>query len=197
MTDARTAVKSLIVYAVCLPLALVLGYMLANPYDAEGLTIVGLVLLLLCIPLVIHYHYPFMLLAWNCGAMVFFLPGKMSLWTVAILLSFGVAFTHRILDKKVEFQWLPEITRPLIILTLLVFATAELRGGFGFRSMGGAAFGARRYVELLVGVLGFFDWAARCRPSRNARSPSETRSVNGRASSSSSAARAVGFWTGS
>lgn len=156
MTDARTALKSLLIYAVCIPLALVLGYLLANPLDLQGLTLIGVVFLLLCAPLVIHFHYSFMLLAWNMGALVFFLPGNMSLWMVVILLSFGVAFSHRILDKKVQFLWVPEISRPLIALAVVAIVTAELRGGFGFRSLGGDAVGARRYVELLVGILGFF-----------------------------------------
>lgn len=156
MTDARTALKSLLIYTVCIPLALVLGYLLANPMDIQGLTLIGAVFLVLAAPLAIHFHYPFMLLAWNLGATVFFLPGRMSLWMVSILLSFGVAFTHRILDKRVQFLWIPEITRPLVVLALVTIATAELRGGFGFRSMGGDAVGARRYIELLVGILGFF-----------------------------------------
>jgi hypothetical protein len=156
MTDARTALKSLIIYAVCIPLALVLGYLLANPLDLQGLTLMGAIFLVLCAPLVIHYHYPFMLLAWNLGAVVFFLPGRMSLWMVAILLSYGVSFTHRILDRKLQFLRVPELVHPLIAFTLVVVVTAELRGGFGFRFMGGESVGGRRYVELLIGILGFF-----------------------------------------
>lgn len=159
MTDARTAMKSLVVYAVCIPLALLIGYLLASQ-SLQDLTLIGVIFLILCAPLVIHFHYPFMLVAWNMGAVVFFLPGRMSLWLVAILLSFGMSFTHRILDKRRHFLWITEISRPLIFLAVVVLVTAQLRGGFGFRFMGGEEAGSRRYVELLVGILGFFALAA-------------------------------------
>ena len=168
MTDARTALKSLLIYAICVPLALMLGYLLANPLDLQGFTIMVGVVAILCAPLLIHYHYPFMLFAWNMGAVVFFLPGRMSLCVVAILLSYTVAFTHRIMDKSVRFLSVPALSRPLIALAVVVVATAELRGGFGLRSMGGETMGGRRYVEIMVGILGFFALTARQIPRERA-----------------------------
>lgn len=159
MTNPRTDLKSLVVYAITIPLALLIGYLLANQ-SLQDITLIGVVLLLLCAPLAIHFHYPLMLVAWNMGAVVFFLPGRMYLWMVAILLSFGMSFSHRILDKRIRFLWVPEITRPLIFLAVVALVTAQLRGGFGFRFMGGEAAGSRRYVELVVGILGFFALSA-------------------------------------
>lgn len=164
MNDARTAFRALLVYVVCIPLALLLGYLLANPFDTMSITMVGVVLIVLVAPLLIQYHYAFMLLALNMGAVVFFLPGRMNLWIVAVTLSFAVSFTHRILDRKVHFISVPQLTRPLLVLLAVVLLTAEARGGIGLRSMGAEAAGGRRYFEIFIGILGYFALTTRVIP---------------------------------
>jgi hypothetical protein len=156
MNDARTALRSLLIYGTVIPLALILGYLLANPLEMGTFTMVGAVLVVLLFPLLLRYHYAFMLLAWNMGAYVFFLPGRMNLWVVAIGLSFAVSFSHRILDKSIRFISVPQLTRPWLALAAVVVATAQLRGGFGLRSFGGETVGGKRYILILVAVLGYF-----------------------------------------
>jgi hypothetical protein len=156
MNDARTALRSLLIYGTVIPLALILGYLLANPLEMGTFTMVGAVLLILLFPLLLRYHYAFMLLAWNMGAYIFFLPGRMNLWVVAIGLSFAVSFSHRILDKSIRFISVTQLTRPWLALAAVVVATAQLRGGFGLRSFGGETVGGKRYILILVAVLGYF-----------------------------------------
>jgi hypothetical protein len=168
MFDARTALKSLVIYAVAITLALLLGYLLANPLDWTSLVLMGIPFLLISAPLMIHYHYPFMLLAWNMGAFLYFVRGSVELWIAAVAVSFAVSFTHRILDKRVRFLSVPQLTKPLLLLVVVVFATAELRGGFGLRSMGGETIGGRRYFQIIMAVLGFFALTARPIPKRRA-----------------------------
>lgn len=156
MADPRMALRAIVVYAVCLPLALFLGYMLANPLAVGTVTLFGTLIFVLSTPVLLRYHYELMLLFWNMAAVFSFLPGRPDSWLLGILLSFGVSFTHRILDKKVQFLAVPSVARPLFLLGAVVVATALLRGGFGLRSMGGEEVGGKRYILVLVGILGFF-----------------------------------------
>jgi len=164
MTDARTAIRTLLIYVICIPLALTLGYLLANPFDVVGVTLVGTVFIVLLLPLLIQHHYAFMLFAWNMGAVVFFLPGRVHLWMVAVALSFAVSFTHRILDKKVRFLTVPQLTSPLLALLAVVLLTAMARGGIGLQSMGATEGGGRRYVALIMAIVGYFALTTRTIP---------------------------------
>ncbi|HEU5070289.1 MAG TPA: O-antigen ligase family protein [Verrucomicrobiae bacterium] len=156
MTDARIALRSLAIWAVCLPLALVLGYLLANPLDMGSFTFFSVVLLLISTPILLRFHYPLMLLAWNMGMVLFFLPGSANSWLVAITASYALSFTHRIMDKKVRFLSVPQLTMPLLALGAVVFVTALLRGGFGMRAFGGEEVGGRRYMWIFIAILGYF-----------------------------------------
>jgi hypothetical protein len=156
MSNPRLVVQSLFVYLVCLPLAVMLGYCLANPSNLSSFTTVAVMLLFLSIPLLLRYHYPLMLLAWNASAVLFFLPGRPQLWLAAAALSIGLTLAHRMMDKQARFIQVPEIIRPLLMLIVVIVVTAGATGGIGLRSMGGDLYGGRRYVELLVGIIGFF-----------------------------------------
>lgn len=164
MTDARIALRSLAIWAVCLPLALVLGYLLANPLDMGSFTFFSVVLLLISTPILLRFHYPLMLLAWNMGMMLFFLPGSANSWLVAIAASYALSFTHRIMDKKVHFLSVPQLTWPLLALAAVVFVTALFRGGFGMRAFGGEEVGGRRYIWIFIAILGYFALTTRSIP---------------------------------
>jgi hypothetical protein len=168
MNDARLALRSLTTYAICIVLAMVLGYLLANPIDAATMTVIGIVLAVIATPIMLRYHYPAMLFVWNTSMIAFFLPGKPSLWLFMIAIGFFISFTHRILDKKVQFLSVPELTRPLLAMIVVVLVTAELRGGIGLSSFGGGSVGGRRYIQLLVAILGYFALTARRIPPEKA-----------------------------
>jgi hypothetical protein len=168
MTDPRMALRALAIYAICIPLALLLGYMLANPLEMGTVTLVGGLALLLSTPLLLRFHFELMLLLWNMAAMFNFLPGRPDAWFLGILLSFAISFTHRILDKRIQFLSVPSVSRPLLFLTAVVISTAMLRGGFGLRSLGGDDVGGKRYFLLLVGILGFFAITVREFPRKQA-----------------------------
>ena len=50
MSNASALFRSLIVYGLCLPLAVTLGYLLANPLDLTTVAVVGILLFVLMIP---------------------------------------------------------------------------------------------------------------------------------------------------
>jgi O-antigen ligase len=164
MNDARAALRSLAIYAVSIPLALLLGYLLANPLDMQSFGFLGIVFLIISAPLILRFHYPLMLLAWNSGVLLFFLPGSMSLAYAAIVVSFAVSLSHHIMDKRFQSVSVPALTRPLLAMVAVVVGTMILRGGFGLRSLGGESLGGRYYIFLLLDILGYFALTTRTIP---------------------------------
>jgi hypothetical protein len=160
MTSAQSLVRSLLIYAICLPLAVFLGYLLTTPADYGSILTLGTVIAFLCVPLLIRFHYPLMLVSWNMVAVLFFLPGRPPIWMAAIALSFAISFTQRILNKDMRGIQVPEISRPLIAMMLVILVTAQLTGGIGLRAFGGDVYGGRRYFALLLTILGYFALSA-------------------------------------
>lgn len=156
MTNTQSLFRSLIVYALCIPLAIYLGYVLTDPLTRSTFIIFSIVLALLCAPFILKYHHHFMLLSWNTTAVLFFIQGRPQLWMAAIALSFGISFTQRILNKDTPTVRVPELTRPLILIVLVVLVTAQLTGGIGMQALGGSVYGGKRYLYMLLAVLGYF-----------------------------------------
>jgi len=75
---------------------------------------------------------------------------------------------QRATNKDMRFISAPQITWPFLILIAVVIATAKLTGGIGLRSMGSDVIGGKKYVTLLVGILGYFALTARRIPPRQA-----------------------------
>lgn len=156
MSNVQSALRSLVVYAICVPAAIFLGYLLANPLQREAFVTVSLVLALLCSPLLIRYHYPLMLLLWNATAVLFFVQGRPTFGAAAIAFSFMLSLTRRTLDRRYQFLKVPSLTRPLIFLVIVILVTAQLTGGIGLRALGGEVYGGKRYLLLLLSILGYF-----------------------------------------
>ena len=66
-TASSPLVRSLLIYSICLPLAVILGYMLANPLDPTTFGVVGLVLFLLLTPALLRWHHTWLIATWNAG----------------------------------------------------------------------------------------------------------------------------------
>src|SRR2546425_5090885 len=156
MTNPRILFQSLFVYIICLPLAVLLGYQLANPLNLTSFTTISLLLLLLIFPLLLRLHFSLMLLSWNTTAVLFFLPGHPQLWFGTIALSLTISIVQRTITQRSRFIWVPQIVWPLAILIAIIVVTAKATGGFGLRSLGGEVYGARRYFQLLCAILGYF-----------------------------------------
>lgn len=148
--------RQLILIGIAIPLALLVGYLLATPDRARSLTIVGLVLAVLVTPLLLQFHYPILLFSWNAVLIIFFLPGKPSLWMLMSGMSLGIAILTKVLSKETRFQNVPSVTLPLVFLVLVVLVTAKLTGGIGLRSMGSDTYGGKKMVFIFAGVIGYF-----------------------------------------
>jgi hypothetical protein len=156
MTGASTLIRSLLIYSICLPLAIFLGYLLATPLDLATFAVVGLVLFLLILPLLLKWHHVLLILWWNTNAVIFFLPGRPGLWLLLTWISFIIALLQFIINPKLQFISAPSIARPLMLLAVVIVVTAKLAGGIGLGSLGSESMGGRRYITLLTAIVAFF-----------------------------------------
>jgi O-Antigen ligase len=168
MTNPTAAFRSLMIYAICVPLALLLGYMLTTPFDLKSFTTVGVVLSILVLPLLLRFHHPLVVLGWNLGMFVFFLPGQPALWLLLVAISLVMSVVNRTIDQNYRFISVPSLTRPLLAIALVVLVTALATGGIKLRSLGGETMGGKRYIFLLAAVAGYFALTARRIPSHRA-----------------------------
>jgi hypothetical protein len=149
--------KQLIIFAIVLPLALVVGYLLATPDAVRSMSLVGLLLAGLSIPIFLRWHYGILIFAWNANITLILLPGKPSLWMPLAGISLGITILTCVLDKQVRFQHVPSVTLPLMFLLLVVLATTKLTGGgIGLRALGSGVYGGKKLVFILAAVIGYF-----------------------------------------
>ncbi len=160
------ALRSLITFAVIVPLALLFGYLLTGPLDTSALLMIGIVTSILAFPLLLRWHYQLLLFSLNASLAIFFLPSHPPLWLAAIPLSFGISILHRALTKDAQFISVPQVTWPLLFLTGVICVTAKMTG-LGVRVLGSDVYGGKRYIYLLCAILAYFALTARhIRPER-------------------------------
>ncbi len=168
MISSSTLLHSLLVYGVCLPLAVFLGYLLATPLDLTTFMMVSSVLFILMIPLFLRWHHVWLIASWNMSAVLFFLPGRPQVWIGMAALSLGISILQYALSRERRFLSVASVGWPLIFLAVVVVATARLTGSFGLRALGGEMQGGRRYFLLVIAVVGYFAMTARAIPRERA-----------------------------
>jgi hypothetical protein len=85
--------RALIVYALCVPLAILMGFMMATPTDVSSFGLLLMVFGVLMTPVLLKYHHFLVALTWNAALIVFFLPGQPPLGMLVALLSLTVALS--------------------------------------------------------------------------------------------------------
>ena len=156
MTNPTGAMRMLITYAVCIPVAITVGYLLTNPLDYGTLGFLGLLIGILISPVFIRWHYPLLVFGLSCPMICFFIIGKPPLTQVVVPLSLMIAITERILNGEKRFLSVPVMTWPILYIVAVTFMTAELNGGIGLHSMGGDSGGGRKYIDIFIGCGVFF-----------------------------------------
>ena len=156
MSNASALIRSLLIYGLCLPLAVFLGYLLANPQDFATVTVVTILFSVLVIPLLLRWHHAWLIATWNCTAMLFFLPGKPAVWIGLAAASFTICILQYALNRKMKFLHAPSVARPLLFLTAVILLTARATGGLGFKMLGGDTYGGKRYFVIIAAVMGYF-----------------------------------------
>lgn len=156
MNTMPIAMRNLLVYAVCIPLALFLGYQLTNPLSYEAVVTVGIILGVLLIPVLLKWHRPILFFSLGAAMVVFFLPGRPKLGLVMVAVSLGVSILQRTIQHGHRFLRAPEFTWPLFAVIGVVLLTMMLRGGLGLSMFGAQTAGGSRYLMLMLGLLSFF-----------------------------------------
>lgn len=145
--------KKFLILLLILPVALLLGYMLAGPLDYTSIVVYAGILGVILLPIILQYHHPLLVLSLNATIDIFFLPGKPHLWMLLALVSLGVTFVSRILNKEMRLVHVPAVTWSLIAMVVVVALTAKLTGGLGMRALGGASYGGKRYVFIAFALI--------------------------------------------
>src|SRR6266850_2358597 len=165
MTSASSLIRSLLIYSICLPLAIFLGYLIAqegNPLYSIT-TYIGIVpiMFFLALPLLLRWHHGLLIASWNLGALLYFVPGRPELWMAMAGLSLLISIVQYIVDRRNRFLCASSVTRPLLLLAALVLATAVCRGGIGLRSFGSELYGGKRYFLIFAAIIGYFAFISR------------------------------------
>lgn len=144
------------VFALILPLAVLVGYLLADPSDFGSIAIILFVVTLLCVPILIRWHHPLLILAWNAAINPYFLPGRPYLWMIMTGCSLFFSVLTRIIEPERRLNFEPALARPLFVLVLAVIGTGLTRGGFGAAALGSSSYGGKAYFYILFAVGGYF-----------------------------------------
>ena len=163
--------KTLVIYAIILPLAVALGWMAVDlaDWDRTSFTVFALVGFVLILPLLLKWHYPVMVFSWAAFITLFFIPGRPALWMLMALVAVSIAIVHRIITKRRTFLSAPAVTFSLLLLGAVILITAWLRGGVGLNILGSSTIGGKNYIVLLASIVGFFGFATRAIPPERAK----------------------------
>lgn len=148
--------KPQLILGLCVPLAVLVGFFLAEPLKPGSMAVLILVLAVLTFPLVLKWHHPLLVLSWNAAITPQFFPGKPHLWMLMAGISLFMAVLSRSVSYRHRIFHVPAITRPLLALVLVVLITASATGGFGVRVLGSASYGGRGYFYILAAAVGYF-----------------------------------------
>ena len=154
MTNAFALPKKLLILGLVLPLAVFLGYLMANP-DSASFAFVGLVASVLCLPIFMRWHHPLVVLGWNMPVILFFLPGSPPFWMMASLGSLGLTLLGSILNKEKKLIHVPSVFWWLVAFVVVVLITMKANGGLGLRSFGASSYGGKKYFFLIFSLIAF------------------------------------------
>lgn len=163
-----SVLRTVIVYAICTVIAIVVGVLMTNPLTYSALGFVGFLGAVLCIPILLRWHHPLMIICWCTPVYCFFIKGNPKLCLVMITLSLTISMIERALNQR-RFISVPQITWPLLVMIGVIMITAKLTGGIGLKAFGSDVYGGKKYVFLCVAIAGYFALTARVIPPEKAR----------------------------
>jgi len=156
MSKDLSSFGGLLVFAICVPVALVIGYVVATPTDSSSLLWIGLTLFLLLLPIMLKWHHEALILTWNVSLVAFFLPGAPAVAYLVGGLSLLISAAKRALLQEGNSIHCPSVSIPLVMLGAIVLFTAHETGGIHARALGSDAWGAMRYFQVLGAIAGYF-----------------------------------------
>ena len=160
---ANTTIKiprAHLIMALCLPLAVLLGYFLAEPMESGSMAVIVLVMIVLAVPLMMKWYHPILVLSWNAFITPVFLPGQALIWIPVAAASLLFALLNRAVNPEARFIYVPSLANSLLFLAAVVLLTALATGGIGMRSFGSARYGGKNYAFILMAIAGFFAFSS-------------------------------------
>ena len=152
----------------CLPLAVLIGYFLAEPMDSGSLAVIVMIMAVLFVPIMMKWYHVLLVVSWNASINPQFLPGRPFLWMIMAMGGLLFAILNRSVNPQRKFVWVPTINRPLFFLVAVVLGTAFITGGIGVRSLGSDRYGGKGYFFILAAVLGYFAFTSQRIPAHRA-----------------------------
>src|SRR5262249_36733596 len=149
MTTSLGLPRKLLIFGIVLPLAVVIGYLMATPDSVNSLSVLGFVLAVLAAPVLLRFHHPLVIFSWNLAVIVPFLLGSPHFWMPMSAISLGISVLSTFLDKELKLIHVPSVTVSLLFLSVVVLFTAKMNGGIGLRSLGGNLYGGKKYIYIL------------------------------------------------
>lgn len=160
MASTFAVTRNHLIFGLCLPLAVLLGYVLAEPFESTSMTIVLMVAAVFVVPVLMRWHHPLLVLSWYMVAQAP-LPGRPHLWSAMACVAILFAVLNRAVNAEHRFVHERSLTWPLVTLALVVVLTAFMTGGIGLRVLGGGAVGGRGYFYILTAIIGYFAFCSR------------------------------------
>ena len=156
MTSSFPIPRKFIILGMVLPLAVLLGYLLAGPVSYSTLSVYGIVIGVLLLPALLKWHHPALVASFNAAIVVFFLPGQPQMWMLLAVSSLGIAILNRILNKEHQPISVPALNWTIGLLLLVVLVTAKFTGGISLRSMGGGTYGGKKFVFIGMAIIAYY-----------------------------------------
>ncbi len=152
--------RTLVIFAVIVPLAVFVGYLLSDPLDRSSFTYYGILMLIFISPILLRWHHPLLILSWSSSMYLFFLPGQPDGWLVMTAVSLGITLLQRALGDIKQLVGVPQVTWSLVCMFGVVALTARLTG-LGLHTFGSEISGGRRYIYLLGAIMAYFALSSR------------------------------------
>jgi O-Antigen ligase len=172
MNNSAAILRMLIIYGICIPLAIVVGCVVvsvANVPTYANFGTLGMLVLILSAPILLRWHHPLLVLCWNLPLTIFFLRGSPPIYLLMVAVSLGISVLQRAMNRDMRFVPAPQIALPLVLLGVVALVTAKLTGGIGLHMLGDPVMGGKKYIFLLAGILAYFALTARRIPPKQAR----------------------------
>src|SRR5438105_3698311 len=110
MTNNTALARSMVIYIICLPLAIFLGYLVTDPLDRTNDITLTVVLFLLVLPLLLRWYHAWLIVIWNMTLLFMYLPGMLPGWMPVAGVGFAVAVGHYILNRERKFLHAPSVS---------------------------------------------------------------------------------------
>ena len=168
MASTFAVTRNHLIFGVCLPFAVLLGYLLADVDDPVSKLVIVAAIAGLSFPLLMKWYHPLLIVTWNMTAQATFLPGAPSLWAFFAVLGIFFAVLNRSVNPENKFAHVPSLTLPILVFTGVVVVTAITTGGVGLQMFGSSSSGGKNYYYILSAIIGFFALSSRIIPTKSA-----------------------------